>query len=236
MSFKRRAGSSPALGTEKASPNSGEAFFVWRECPEQGKSGQHLISQFYQSHNTEIIHFHHCEIKIIRIFVISLLVKQHCWESKAGIYPLNGYLPFPFKKDWSQPCLSERPLYSIPSFDIAFSMTKDIGNPMPLPCLIVAHQGQIHWIISSFADSRHQVSNILLYLHWTRARARIQGHIFNESVFTLSLLEIWQFQMRKDNDDYALTLYSDIRCTPHQSRYGCGVWYRLFSHGFCQNL
>ena len=123
-----------------------------------------------------------------------------------------------------------------PLFDIAFSMTKDIGNPMPLPCLIVAHQGQIHWIISSFADSRHQVSNILLYLHWTRARARIQGHIFNESVFTLSLLEIWQFQMRKDNDDYALTLYSDIRCTPHQSRYGCGVWYRLFSHGFCQNL
>ena len=49
MSFKRRAGSSPALGTEKASPKPGEVF-----CLEGGASNkenliQHLISQSYQS-------------------------------------------------------------------------------------------------------------------------------------------------------------------------------------------
>ena len=49
MSFKRRAGSSPALGTEKASPKSGEAFLSGGKGPEHGKSGQHLISQSYQS-------------------------------------------------------------------------------------------------------------------------------------------------------------------------------------------
>ena len=48
-------------------------------------------------HNTEIIHFNHCEIKIIRIFVILFLLKQHCWPSKAGIYSLDGYLPLSYR-------------------------------------------------------------------------------------------------------------------------------------------
>ena len=63
MSIKRRAGSSPALGTEKASPKPGEAFLSGGDAPIKENLIQHLISQFYQSHNTEITHFHHCEIK-----------------------------------------------------------------------------------------------------------------------------------------------------------------------------
>ena len=48
--------------------------------------------------------------------------------------------------------------------------------------------------------------------------------IFNESVFILSLIEnLTVFKSKRINIDYTLTLYSDIRCTQHLSRYGCGV-------------
>ena len=45
MRFENR----PFRGTEKASPKTGEAFLSGGKGPEQGKSGQHLISQSYQS-------------------------------------------------------------------------------------------------------------------------------------------------------------------------------------------
>ena len=79
MSFKRRAGSSPALGTEKASPKPGEAFLSGGGATNKGnRVNILLVNHINQLQNTEITHYKHCEIKIIRIFAISLLVKQHC--------------------------------------------------------------------------------------------------------------------------------------------------------------
>lgn len=64
MSFKRRAGSSPALGTEKASPKSGEAFLSGGDAPnKENRVNLLLVNHINQLQNTEIIHFQHCEIK-----------------------------------------------------------------------------------------------------------------------------------------------------------------------------
>jgi len=67
------------LGTEKASPKPGEAFLSGGNAPnKENRVNILLVNHINQLQNTEIIHFQHCEIKIIRIFAISLLVKQHC--------------------------------------------------------------------------------------------------------------------------------------------------------------
>lgn len=49
-----------------------------------------------------ILHFQNntllaSNFKIICNFVTLFLLKQHCWPSKAGIYPLDGYLPLPYR-------------------------------------------------------------------------------------------------------------------------------------------
>ena len=98
MSFKRRAGSSPALGTEKASPKLGEAFLSRGRCPEQGKSGQHLISQSYQS----ITEYRNNTFSALRnqnnSYLCDIIFVKTTLLTKQGRYLfLNGYLPLSYR-------------------------------------------------------------------------------------------------------------------------------------------
>ena len=93
MSFKRRAGSSPALGTEKASPKPGEAFLSGGNTPnKENRVNILLVNHINQLQNTEIIHFQHCEIQN-NSYLCDIIVGKTTLLRKQGRYLSLKWVP-----------------------------------------------------------------------------------------------------------------------------------------------